>query len=381
MNTLKIPVSDDPLDMFTVPKDGVAGVYIWGVEACNLRCAECLVANTGYSPKKFMEYGLAKAIVQLAVDLEGCRNLILFGGEPTLWTHFMDVCELARDLGGNKEGGFKTTVFTNGIKFASPRFTKEAIASGLDAVHLSIKGTCEHTYGEYTGMQEGFKLMLDGIRNLRAHDLEPNFEIVVNKHVIPHVREILIDLDALGVKRILVDFENVVLKDGVLNNAQTPSYWEFGRAVEAIHAAITDPNLALSIRPRIAMTFPFCFVRRDVLDGLIAMKLIDSFCYLVHGRAAIFKTEGELIACNHLNEQTLGKFGRDFSDAVSFLEYWNNALMREFRADCAHVPEGPCIDCELWHACGAGCTLRRSAGPLPHEQIPGLNPGQWEEAL
>jgi hypothetical protein len=160
------------------------------------------------SPDLALEDGRALIEAQPA-----SARIEFFGGEPTIYPHFVELLTLAR------QRGHSCSVASNGRAFAAAEYTARIAALGAEDIYVrtSLYGADEATHDYYTRATGSYRQTLQGIRNLVA----AGFRTQVNIVVLPRNVETLtqaVDLVAgLGAQRI--KFGMVVLSPGCLEHA------------------------------------------------------------------------------------------------------------------------------------------------------------------
>ena len=129
---------------------------------CNNNCLFCL---DGERPDKYhkKKEEIKKEIH--AAREQGCTKLILSGGDPTIHPNIIEFVKYASELGFSK-----IQVITNGRMFASKRFTKDIIESGLHEVTFSIHGFNSEIHDGLTQVPGSFKQIKQGVKNVRETD-------------------------------------------------------------------------------------------------------------------------------------------------------------------------------------------------------------------
>jgi hypothetical protein len=115
---------------------------------CNQRCPTCFanaaVAGYLYEPTMDQLEGMMKL---LRSEVPPCPAIQFAGGEPTMREHFVEIVEMARDLGFSH-----IQVATNGLAMAkSVEFCHELKEAGLHTVYLQFDGVTEEPYKTLRG--------------------------------------------------------------------------------------------------------------------------------------------------------------------------------------------------------------------------------------
>ena len=115
---------------------------------CNLTCPICFAnANVqGYVCEPSYEE-VVEMLKRYREERPVAGRMVQFsGGEPTLHPRFMDVLGAARDLGFSH-----VQVATNGIRFKSLDFTRQAAEAGLHTLYLQFDGVTDECYLQTRG--------------------------------------------------------------------------------------------------------------------------------------------------------------------------------------------------------------------------------------
>ncbi|HET9513495.1 MAG TPA: radical SAM protein, partial [Gemmatimonadales bacterium] len=129
--------------------------------------------------------GLAKV-----ADL-GCVFLVLSGGEPLTRPDFFDIAWAGKRL------GFALRIYTNGY------LVDEVVARKMKdlmpfEIEVSFHGATPDTMDRLTGVPGSFERVVQGIRNLRRHDLKVNMKCPITRWNQSELREIKDLAESLG---------------------------------------------------------------------------------------------------------------------------------------------------------------------------------------
>jgi len=145
---------------------------LWEITyACNHKCSFCYNCPTKGARELTldeMKVGLKKI-----ADL-GCVFLVLSGGEPLCRPDFFDIAWAGKKL------GFAIRVYTNGylVDEVVARKFKELMPFEIE---ISFHGSNPESFDKLTGIPGSFHRVLQGIKNLRAHDLKVNLKTPITK--------------------------------------------------------------------------------------------------------------------------------------------------------------------------------------------------------
>jgi MoaA/NifB/PqqE/SkfB family radical SAM enzyme len=156
--------------------------------SCNLTCPFCITEDGLRS----LGYEEAVALID-RFEREGVRNVVLGGGEPTLWPH--DVFRLAAVA---KERGMFVQLGTNGVRL--PEDFEEHPA--VDRYVLPLEAADPEIHDRMRpGRGSHHALVLDRLETLRAAGKSTTISTIVlrwNAGEIPRIAEILRRLDPAG---------------------------------------------------------------------------------------------------------------------------------------------------------------------------------------
>lgn len=160
---------------------------------CNNRCLFCLDADSHDGGYESMN---SVASVLGAGRAEGCRRVVLSGGEPTLHPDFIRIVGLARKLGYTH-----IQAVTNGRLFCYHGFLKPAVKSGLSEITFSVHGASAAQHDLLAGVPGAFSQTLRGIANaLKIPGLIVSSDIVVNRINVDSLFEIVAFLHRRGIR-------------------------------------------------------------------------------------------------------------------------------------------------------------------------------------
>jgi len=160
---------------------------------CNNRCIFCLDSDTHDGEMRTRE-----AVIRdiLAGRRRGATRLILSGGEPTIHPNFIEFVRI-----GHRSGYRRVQTVTNGRLFAYPKILKKCIDEGLGEITFSIHGPNAKIHDALVGVKGAYEQEITGLKWAIA-DGRPiiNVDVCVNRANVKHLRKMLDDLMAIGVK-------------------------------------------------------------------------------------------------------------------------------------------------------------------------------------
>ena len=160
--------------------------------ACNNRCLFCLDADS--------IWGEHLPLAEIEADLkrgraEGCRRVVLSGGEPTIHPGFTAIVAKARKLGYTH-----VQAISNGRMFCYGAFLRRAVKSGLTEITFSVHGATAAQHDALVGVPGAFAQTMLAVANAKkVPGLIVSSDIVVNRLNADSVYDIVAMLHRLGV--------------------------------------------------------------------------------------------------------------------------------------------------------------------------------------
>ena len=151
--------------------------------ACNNRCRFCLDADVKDS--KSVDSGELKEQIRQGAE-QGCRRLILSGGEPTIHPDYLDLLAYGRQSGYDW-----VQTITNGRMFAYKKFADKAVAAGLCEATFSMHGHTAEMHDHLVGVEGAFKQSLRGLETLLDAGVVVSVDVVINALNLEQLPDIL----------------------------------------------------------------------------------------------------------------------------------------------------------------------------------------------
>lgn len=172
--------------------------------ACTNNCDFCLEAdNRAQENLSLQPFALNRITAFFKKNSGKYSSLFITGGEPTLYPYFFDVLYAA------KSHGFEVHLNTNGVMLSSYSFAAKVVPF-IDEIVISMHGHNAGLHDSHTNNPGSFKKVIGALRNIL--DINPRINLltnsVVTKYNFPYLKDIIIGLHNLGVKRVL--FSNMV---------------------------------------------------------------------------------------------------------------------------------------------------------------------------
>lgn len=329
-------------NIIQVPK----GAWLTVNRACNFRCAWCYAEGTGYQKNKEMSLELAKQLADLIYEI-GIRNLIVIGGEPTLWENLIMFNSYCKKL------DIKTSLVTNAFLFGKEKFLKEYVKFPNDSISISLKAGNEKQSMEVCGIRN-FNVVKKGIKQA-IKQFNACVSITYNSFYIANLIELVALAVECGSKLVKIDFCSTTFQNGKSYDKYMVEPHQIVKHIVEDYEElnrITNGNLVFE------MNLPFCLWPEDFLKMLIEKNQIMSVCHVLKREGIIFDTEGKLLMCNALFDYPLGQYEKDFDDPESLLNFINSKEIQSFYDNISSYPSLKCKNCEWYDKCGGGCPLK-----------------------
>ncbi|MEP6984518.1 MAG: radical SAM protein [Chloroflexota bacterium] len=172
-------------------------VVLYLTDGCNSRCVTCDIWR---NPRRNMKMELVEEVASAFQELQ-VRWVLLSGGEAMQHPKWP---EIARRF---KAEGTHVMLLTNGLLL---RKQADELVGSVDEVIVSLDGGTAATYDAIRGV-DGFDLILDGIRAVRAHGIPVSTRTTLqraNFREVPQIIEAAKSVDVNRVSFLTVDVSN-----------------------------------------------------------------------------------------------------------------------------------------------------------------------------
>lgn len=208
---------------------------------CNNKCVFCL--DSAVHDGTYVDPQGVRALIAQGRE-GGATRLILSGGEPTIHPEFVDFVAL-----GHRLGYRRVQTVTNGRMFAYPEFLRRAVNAGLQEITFSVHGHNAKVHDALVGVPGAYVQIIAGIRNALADGrVVVNVDVCLNRANVPHLRELLDGLVALGVREI--DLLHIIPFGDAYRWGKDTLFYDIDEAWEPLRYA-----LELSLRPDLHIWF------------------------------------------------------------------------------------------------------------------------------
>lgn len=336
-------------DMATVNVDGKIIPRLTGWlttnRSCNMRCDWCYAKMTNFDAKDTMIIEVARQSVDLFRSLK-MESVILIGGEPTVHPQFLEIINMITSAGMN------AYLVTNALRFSNKTFLQKAINEGLAAVTVSLKAANASDYKAFT-KKDAFDRVKCAIKNLKEVHIPYVVNVTACDSLVENFDEMISFAQEMDIRMLSIDTGKPVVLDGVTHMDSMESPKRMARFFMETYPKLKKSGIRFSVK----IAIPFCLFPPDFADMLIQEGNAMTGCQMVSGRGIIIDPTGELVPCNHLCQLSLGKLGKDFSSADSYIALRQKTEVVKFYESVSSVPHNNCANCKYWEVCGAGCKL------------------------
>lgn len=311
---------------------------------CNLRCEWCYAKMTKYENHD-MSTETVKKYVDLAAEL-GTDSVVLIGGEPTLHLEFFEIIRII------KTAGLKPRLVTNGINFSNKEFLRKTIDAGLVSVALSLKASNRQIFLEDTG-RDLFDEQIKAVRNIVNSGITNTISFTICKNLVNNFNEMIQIVKSTGADNLLIDTGKPIFLNGMFTADTMSTPKELAKFIMEIYPKLEKSGLRILLK----LALPFCLFTREFVEKILNDGNIVTGCSMMKEGNLIVSPNGNILPCNHLCDQSLGKIGQDFSNAKEFQEFINTGGAAKFHQYINTCPDKQCVSCSYWAMCGSGCKL------------------------
>jgi radical SAM protein with 4Fe4S-binding SPASM domain len=303
-------------------------IYFVLTERCNLSCSHC-IRESSPQRNETAELDMMVSALNEIATLYPQATILLSGGEPTIYKHFIPLLEhaigLKLDIIVNSNGA--TSFFTPHKLEQLQRYEKLAFQISLDGVeeaHDLIRG------------QGMFRKSLRAIGNLRAQGIKCTVSAtVMNKNFFSSIAKFIADLDGLGLRHIAI--KRVTYAGRAANGSEldTPTWNENVRRVRQM--VTTTPMI---INPM------YDFSMLDQIDDstLSAIAPNPSTINCGAGVAKLYVyPSGNVCSCTCFRDLPIGNLATDTLETI--IQFYQPV----------QVKDASCHSCRYIALCKGGC--------------------------
>jgi radical SAM protein with 4Fe4S-binding SPASM domain len=165
---------------------------------CNLGCLMCYIRQKPGDAQAIKEELSASQWIDLARQArdEGMLYLLLTGGEVLVRKDFFEI------LDGISSLGLWINLSTNAT-LLTPAIARELARYPLGSVAVTLYGASAATYGQVTGVPEGFERTLRGVRLLQEQGIPLRLRSTMIRHNVADLQGLLAVAEDLGLELLL----------------------------------------------------------------------------------------------------------------------------------------------------------------------------------
>lgn len=308
---------------------------------CNNNCSWCYAQK---AIKEDMDFENAKICIQNLKKL-GVRNIVLIGGEPTIYPYIIEMIKNIHD------SNIKVSIVSNGRKFSNKNFAKQCIEAGVSGIDISLKALTPQEYVENT-RSNGFEECINGYKNLMELGFHPTISYVICNYDVAEIKRLRTLLENRRLDDITIQFVKPVISK--IDDKISMSLNDMGRLVSEIYYIFNSSDKHY----RLEISFPLCLIDHKILDLLIKEKKILTCCHLQRASGLVINTNFTILPCNHFIDMPYSDVAVGLQKSEMIQEFWNSEMVENLRKKTRYYPSKNCISCQLWNICGGGCFTR-----------------------
>lgn len=301
-------------------------------DKCNLACRYCynVWKIPGAERNSFDSYEKAIKTLTRVFSQADVRNVTLTGGEPFVAQRIKEIALLCRMEGKT------VTVISNGFKGTEADY-KSLIAMGITLFEFPIHSADEAVHDHITQVKGSWKKSIASIRSVQSLKGYPVPVIVLTKYNIEVLGETLDFIDALGLRRIMMNRYNI----GGCGTADPASvsgtHSQLKKAFAIANVKAEERQLVISSN----VCSPDCLINPTNYPNIMFGHCSDN----VLQKPTTLDINGNIRLCNHSPVVAGNIYEQDIKDILysPYANSWNEI-----------VPDF-CVDCDRWSICRGGC--------------------------
>ena len=301
------------------------------LQACNLHCEYCYLGPAESRVKGVIELTDAKQILS-GVGEAGVSSLHLFGGEPTLYPHLLELIDYAKEVGIPDVG-----VQTNGV--CQDEALLSDLANRADWVHVTFRGGDSDTFDKHAGLSGSYTTAMRTLELLSSGSTYLGLEFDCcpdNWHQVEPLVEHVISERGLDVREIWL---HRIAPRGCATELNLHADLEVFRGVLEQCARIEEKH---GILAKVEDSLPLCLVDEALRPFILPCK--GGFVLVfVDPNGNVRRCACSKHVAGNLLNQSLQSIWRD------------SPLLKSFRA-LGWLPD-PCKRCAALDRCRGGCSV------------------------
>ncbi|WP_163355082.1 radical SAM/SPASM domain-containing protein [Dysgonomonas sp. 25] len=301
-------------------------------DKCNLACRYCynVWKIPGAERKTFDSYPKAiKALRQLFAQIE-VQNVTLTGGEPFVAQRLKEIALFCRMEGKT------VTVISNGFKGTESDY-QSLIKMGITLFEFPIHSAEEAIHDNITQVKGSWRKSIASIRAVQQLKGYPVPVIVLTKYNIEVLGDTLDFIDALGLRRIMMNRYNI----GGCGTAEPASvsatHSQLRKAFEIANQKAEELDLVISSN----VCSPDCLLDPSDYYNIMFGHCSDNVLW----KPITMDINGNIRLCNH-SPVVAGNIFEQSIEEILYSPYANswNEIVPEY-----------CAQCSKWEKCRGGC--------------------------
>lgn len=306
---------------------------------CNQSCVWCYNMSKLDDSHQISEETFDNILIKVVAN--GCKKLLLIGGEPTLHPllpHFI--------IKAIKAGIDKVFIVSNGYHIHKDFFDILKNHRSNVIVNVSIHGSNKEIHDKLTQTPGSFDALLSNIDAYHKHGFAVNAQTTICKSNHNDLLNILSILEKKGISNVLL---NYCLKPigAKIDSNEFVSVNEF---CECIYEAVN--NYSGGVHIDVAPYMPKCITTLKFQELINKERISINYGCGFNKNEITFDPCGNILLCLHLPDVTMGNIN-NISDLSSFIQEMSTKVNSYRR-----YPMSRCNDCKDISDCfGGGCPV------------------------
>ena len=323
-------------------------VWITLNRSCNFRCPHCYAMDTGFKKSYEMPLPQVKELVDFSKEI-GAKIIILIGGEPLLYKEIFEVLDYI------KQKGLISAISSNGYLLEDDAFFEKISSSPLGSFVFSIKAGDAELYKKLT-QTDAFEKIKKAVSNFAKLTSEWNsYMLVLTKDTLKNLHAVANLVKEDKSKALRINFCSPIIEASGRVNGD--SMLEIREMAAYLVKHYEELDAILQGRLLIQLSVPRCFFPKDFIQKLEQKNQVTFSCHLYRRTGLVFDTKRRLLLCNSLPNFTIAQFGKDFSTAEEFKDFFMQKDICDLYKSIFKYTSKSCSECSDYLKCLSGCPL------------------------
>ncbi len=320
---------------------------------CNNRCFYCYAADACNTSRinndEILDYDYALDVIR-ELKWNDIQNILLIGGEPTLYPQLIPLIEYGHKL------KIQMKLVSNGRKLSDINFVIRLRNAGLVHSSVSIEAAEKDKHNSIT-QSSSFEESLQGLVNLIQTGISCNSIMTISNlnidEIIPTARLV----HKIKVPNILYNFSLPSIQDnGEISDSFSVDPKEYAKVIEKAYYQLKKEGIKIAF----FATLPLCFFSEDTLNDMKEDQTIgrDYYCHIYYGTGIVFEPNGNVLPCTHFVNSPLfnakNKKGK-FIYSGTLAEELEEGIHKKFINEAWYYPDRACNGYKHWGKCFGGC--------------------------